>query len=192
MVKHGEAVRKHKTLLNKFRFGLKVVIDVGLLREELCRSFRRHDEFIHHLANIRVGFAVRGTCVGRQLITSVNNKVPGISFAGDLTRVLDLDGVATHISTLHIVDLIYELWVKVLSEDIKAGNGHIIFHRVVWPHLDPDSLNVFLNLNVLLKCSDSVRDEKFLASEAVEREVSISLLRDCCLIRCDERAIIVD
>ena len=112
---------------------------------------------------------------------------------GASARVLDLDGVATHISTLHVVNLISELWGEViLGEYIKAGNGHVVFHHIVWLHLNPEALNIVFNLNVFLERPETVRDEKLLPSEAVMREISIRLLSDSCRVRCSERAVVVD
>ena len=58
MVEHRQAFRQDELLANKLKVDTIIILQVSLLREELCGSFRSHDKLIHHGLHIDIRDAV--------------------------------------------------------------------------------------------------------------------------------------
>ena len=129
VIVHSKTFREDESLGWELHISLIIVVNVSLLGEELWASLCRHDKFIHLRAHLSIGFAVCSACVLLELITCVDKEIPVVArevwFVS--TIVLEINRVAIHISTLHIMNLVIKLGTdSILSKDLGTGNWHVV------------------------------------------------------------------
>ena len=78
MIEHGERIRENEALVQELVISVIVVINVGLLREELSGRLCRHKKLVHKLMHLGIGLAVSCARVLAQLFTGVNDEVPAV------------------------------------------------------------------------------------------------------------------
>ena len=136
-------------------------------------SLSRHDELIHVLTHDIIWLAVRRTRVLLQFFTSVNNEVPAVGSSSDSSCILDQDRFTSHIRALHVMDLINKLRLVAIRKNVQTRHRLVEIQAVIWQLLDPETLDVVLNIDIRQESADSEREEKFLTLEAIEWEFAI-------------------
>lgn len=79
LIEHCQAAAEDKSFDGVLRINMVIILNVGLLREELRGGLGRDDEFIHDFAHFCIRYAVGGTSVDLERITSIDHEIPVVA-----------------------------------------------------------------------------------------------------------------
>ena len=181
LIEHRQAAAENKSFDGVLRINMVIVLNVGLLREELRGGLGRDDELIHDFAHFCIRHAVGGTGVNLERVAGIDHEVPVVAQGVvTLARVLELDVVTFHVSTHHVMNLLVKLSRVPVRINLWAWHWHVVLQAEIWVDLHPDALYVAVNfsLKMIAERVQAVSNEKLVLIELKDRVVSVRHLRD--------------